>query len=67
MAEAAENPVHRHLRAIRGDLAELKADMIEVKTRIGHLEGLFANLSSRVDRMVGDIQQIKRRLHLVEA
>ena len=66
MVEAAEIPVHQHLRAIRGDLADLKADMIEVQTRVGDLEGLYANLSSRVDRLAGDIQHIKRRLDLVE-
>jgi hypothetical protein len=66
MAESTENLVIEHLRAIRGDLAEFKADMIEIKTRIGHMEGLYANLSARVDRLAGDIQHIKRRLDLVE-
>jgi hypothetical protein len=40
--ESTENLVIEHLRAIRGDLAEFKADMIEIKTRIGHMEGLYA-------------------------
>jgi len=66
MAENAENLVIEHLRAVRGDLAEFKADMIEIKTRIGHMEGLYANLSARVGRLAGDIQHIKRRLDLVE-
>jgi hypothetical protein len=60
------NLVIEHLRAIRGDLAEFKADIIEIKTRIGHMEGLYANLSARVDRLSGDIQHIKRRLDLVD-
>jgi hypothetical protein len=66
MAENTKNLVIEHLRAIRGDLAEFKADMIEIKTRIGHMEGLYANLSARVDRLAGDIQHTKRRLDLVE-
>ena len=60
MADAADNIVLEHLRVIRGDLAEMKTDLVEIKTRIGHLEGLYANLSGRVDRAVGDIQQFKR-------
>jgi hypothetical protein len=40
--ESTENLVIEHLRAIRGDLPEFKADMIEIKTRIGHMEGLYA-------------------------
>ena len=31
------------------------------------MEGLYTNLSGRVDRIAGDVQQIKRRLDLVDA
>ena len=55
------------LRAIRGDLAELKSDIIELKQRVGLLEGQYASISSRVDRIAGDIVPIKRRLDLVAA
>ena len=55
------------LRAIRCDLAELKSDMVELKQRVGLLEGQYANLSARVDRIAGDVVQIKRRLDLVDA
>jgi hypothetical protein len=54
------------LRAIRSDIGEMKADLIEIKQRIGFLEGQYANLSGRVDRMAGDIALIKRRPDLVE-
>lgn len=62
-----ETLVVEHLRAIRVDLAELKTEMIEVKTRLGHVEGLYASLSGRVDRAVADIQLIKCRLDLIDA
>lgn len=55
------------LRSIRGDLAEVKADLVEIKQRVGLLEGQYASLSSRVDRLAGDVLLIKRRLDLVEA
>jgi hypothetical protein len=54
-------------RAIRGDLAEAKADLVEIKQRVGLLEVQYASLSGRVDRIGGDVVQIKRRLDLVEA
>jgi hypothetical protein len=55
------------LRAIRGDLAEVKADLAELKQRTGLLEAQYAGLSNRVDRIAGDVVLIKRRLDLVEA
>lgn len=55
------------LRSIRGDLAEVKADLVEIKQRVGLLEGQYASLSRRVDRLAGDVLLIKRRLDLVEA
>ena len=55
------------LRAMRGDLGEIKTDLVELKQRVGLLEAQYANLSNRIDRMAGDIGLIKRRLDLVEA
>jgi len=48
-------------------LAELKGDVIEVKERLGLIEGQYASLSRRVDRMGGDVDHIKRRVDLVDA
>ena len=67
MSESPPNLVLEMLRAIRGDLSQLKADMVEVKERLGLIESQYASLSRRVDRMSGDIEQIRRRLDLVEA
>jgi hypothetical protein len=67
MSDTPQNMVLELLRAIRGDIGELKADMIEVKERLGLIESQYANLSRRTDRIGGDVEQIKRRLNLVEA
>jgi predicted nuclease with TOPRIM domain len=52
--------VHRRLDGLAGD-------MVEVKERLGLLEGAVASLSRRVDRIGGDVEQIKRRLDLVDS
>ena len=67
MSDERADLILEHLRAIRSDIVEIKTDLIEIKQRIGFLEGQYANLPSRVDRMAGDIALIKRRLDLVEA
>jgi predicted nuclease with TOPRIM domain len=67
MTDAPDNIGLELLRAIRGDIGELKADIIEVKERLGFIEAQYASLSRRLDRLAGDAEQIKRRLNLVEA
>ena len=67
MSDASDNLVLQMLRAIRGDLSEVKADLVEIKQRVGLLEGQYASLSARLDRVAGDVALIKRRLDLVEA
>lgn len=67
MSDTPQNLVLEHLRAIRADIADLKGDVLEVKERLGLIEGQYASLSRRVDRIAGDVEQIKRRLNLVEA
>ena len=66
MSDQRGDPAPEMLRAIRGDLAEVKVDLVELKQRVGLLEGQYASLSSRVDRIAGDVVMIKRRLDLVE-
>jgi hypothetical protein len=67
MSDAPQSLVLELLRAIRGDIGELKADMIEVNERLGDIERQYASLSRRVDRVGGDVELIKRRLELTEA
>jgi septal ring factor EnvC (AmiA/AmiB activator) len=74
MAGETENLVLEHLRAIRADIADVKRDMREFRERLGHIENqmashyaLYATLSTRLDRVVEDVQLIKRRLDLVDA
>lgn len=55
------------LMAIRGDIAGIKVDLIEIKERIGLLEAGYSSLSRRVDRMGGDVERIKRRLDIADA
>ena len=67
MTDQPANIVLDQLRAIRGDIAGLKADNREIVERLGHLEGQYASLSHRVDRIGGDVETIKRRLDIVSA
>jgi predicted nuclease with TOPRIM domain len=62
----SDNLVLELLRAIRGDVAELKADVIEVKERLGLLEAQYSSISRRIDRIGGDVERIKIRLSLHE-
>ena len=63
----SDNLVLELLRAIRGDIGEMKTDTIEIKERLGLIESQYASLSRRVDRLGGDVEQIKKRLDLVPA
>ena len=74
MADEPENLVLELLRAIRGDIAEIRSGMHEFRERLGLIENqmaghyaLYASLSTRLDRIVDDVQLIKRRLELVDA
>jgi hypothetical protein len=41
--------------------------MVEVKERLGLMESQSASLPRRIDRLSGDMEQVKRVLNLVEA
>lgn len=62
-----DNPVLNLLRHIRSRVDVHAADMVEVKERLGLLEGGVASLSRRVDRMAGELERVKRRLDLSDA
>jgi hypothetical protein len=66
MADDPDNLVLNLLRAIRGDISQIKVDIIEIKERLGFLEGTYASLSRRVDRLAGDVERIKMRLDIVD-
>lgn len=55
------------LRAIRAEQAEIRTDLAEIKERLGIQESQYASLSRRVDRLGGDMEQVRKRLGLIEA
>lgn len=55
------------LRRIDTRVDGLVSDMIEGKERLGLMEGSVASISRRLDRVAGDVDQIKRRLELTDA
>ena len=62
-----DNLVLSLLRHIRAKVDQHSADFVEVKERLGLLEGSVASLSRRLDRVAGDVELIKRRLELTDA
>ena len=64
--DGPENLTLRYLRRLDEHMSALHVDMVEVKERLGLLEAGQASLSRRVDRIGGDVEQMKRRLDLVE-
>ncbi len=78
MSDDPENLTLVLLREMRAEARErfnvsdakmdaVRADIVEIRQRLGFLEGGYASLSTRVDRVVGAVERIERRLGLVEA
>jgi len=67
MTDELANLMLEHLRRIREGSGDLKTDMLELKQRVGHLDGQYATMSNRLDRMDMRLNRIERRLDLVEA
>jgi hypothetical protein len=74
MSSSTENLVLEHLRAIRATQDRHSDDLIEIKGRLGQIEsqvaslnGTYAILSNRLDRMDNRILRIEKRLDLVES
>lgn len=66
MSDGPDNPVLVYLRRLDTKVDGLTEDMRDVKERLGLLEAGYASLSRRVDRLGGDVAQIReRRLDLV--
>jgi hypothetical protein len=55
------------LRGIRADVGHIRGDLIEIKERLGLLEGGYASLSRRVDRIGGDVERINVCVELSDA
>jgi hypothetical protein len=73
MAENVDNLILEHLRAIRSDLSGLRDDVRSltvrtgnVETELGHLHGVVAEQSVRIDKLAGRIERLERRLELSE-
>ena len=74
----ADNIIVEHLRPMHADIASIKDDIREVKTRITHVEAGIASLkrdsahqydesaaaNARFDRLTERIEKIERRLDL---
>jgi hypothetical protein len=74
VAEIDASLVYEILKKIQTDMADMKADIGELKMRATaadeHLSGLFISvtgMNSRMDRMDGRLDRIERRLDLTEA
>lgn len=65
--QGPDNLVLNLLRQIRAKQGEHTADLLEVKERLGLIEGNGASISRRLDRVAGDVELIKRRLELIDA
>lgn len=73
MTEDVSSLILEHLRAIRGDIADLKHHMDSIEIRMlsleDHMRGLVSSvfdLQNRVGRMEVDLRQIKRRSDLAD-
>ncbi len=66
MSDAPDKLVLALLRAIRTGIGDIKADVSEIKERLGFIEAQYASLSRRLDRQGGDVERIKVRLGLVD-
>jgi predicted nucleic acid-binding Zn-ribbon protein len=66
MTDETANLILEHLRRMRSSIDRLDENMIEVKQRFGHLEGQYATISNRMDRVDLRLDRIEKRLELVE-
>ena len=58
--------VLERLREMRAMLGDVKEDTADTWLRGGMLEGDYASVSPRLDRLAVDVERITRRLELVE-
>lgn len=77
MTNITDNLLLDHLRAIRADVASIKVDSKDIKTRMTALEiavagfassemNHFASLAGRADRTDDRLDRIERRLEIID-
>jgi archaellum component FlaC len=71
MARESSDFVLEHLRALRLEMGELRADVRDMRGRltsievsVANLHGDFAGQSERLDRIENRLERIETRLHL---
>ena len=62
----SDNIVLERLREIRALLGEVRTDTADIRLRVGMLEGGYASVSLRLDRLAADVERVKARLSLVD-
>ena len=67
MSDGPDNLTLRLLREIRDQVGDANATISELRLRLTAVETQNVAILSHLDRMSGDIVQIKKRLDLVEA
>ena len=74
MTEKTENLILEILKRLQGDMADIKADVSDIKLRVTateeHLATMMmsiAGLNARLDKLDGRVLRIERRLDLTEA
>ena len=74
MTQATDNIVLEHLRALRGDLGDVKNDMRDVKARLASIESYIATLHGdqtrtnvKLDDVLRRVERLEKRTGLVDA
>ena len=66
MADASNELIVEILRRLQSDVADIKVDVRETRSRVGLIERQVADLSVRMDRRDEMMERVMRRLELGE-
>ena len=64
MTDQSDSQMLALLRRIDERLGAIRSEMVEIKKRVGFLEGQYGSLSGRVDRLGSSVDQIKRHMDI---
>jgi hypothetical protein len=67
MAEVSNEFIVEILRRLQSDVADIKVDVRETRSRVGMMERQIADLSVRMDRRDELMERVMRRLELGES